>query len=840
MHATASDRGADGTTEFHIGEERDLRSLKKMLLGAMAAMALVAVAGVSTASATTPAAPTGKLPTMGYSTQDANVPYLAWRGEHVRLVGCDEVSFPEGSSATWMLEDPPNDPVFQPGLDMASTRIDSNCASATWISQKAGVAFIKLIVRNSGGTDIFEKQFIVGWMQLLKPTVVGGGDVNAGDFCQNMDNRITADFIGLYGPYSNCWHDPQDPRHRVQVTVKGYLPLENDFSEWGLGDHLTLPDDWGKWAAVMARSTSDHNVVDAMTNWDIHDDSLATEGHTITTPLGSQCPADPTVEEIYTNFDAVDNCTTGDASGGFSTVFGYQSHAGYTIGPWDPVYPYDTMLSDGKVDAGDAPMPAAQIDVTVHENNTADKTDISGVGYLYPSYKTDVYSRDGLGTVKAHNLYAPFYSQYIPATSRPVDAAGGPYGSPPPSGIDGSGDADGFNGFLWNGQYNNWQFAWENSFHPNADSKCLFSQVLPGAYEKFRPLPYGTSSVSVYTDESGEANVNYVPGLGMYFDNLNPNKNLNGGCDLEGIDPIGKAQIDVTARYPYQPVTIPDVAGDPANFTVHNLFKKTLTVYSKGADSNGITSNSVAKIVLAHAQDIDGSPLAYELVCWMADKNAEGFRVYAGSLPAPTADDPNAVITLDPWHALLTTGKDPWGINRLCTFTDEWGNSAIEVFNSNKTSVDVIAEFVNEGILRDTFANFGSPTTGNTTSADGPPSSHVPTQSQLTSAVAVTASGPVVAKTSAIKTIKSKQAKHLKKVLHKIRFAKVVTPFRGHAKLLVRVNGKAGMVGLRITITKNGKTHTVTRFVPANHKMTVKNLVIPAKTAKITVKLIGL
>ena len=128
--------------------------------------------------------------------------------------------------------------------------------------------------------------------------------------------------------------------------------------------------------------------------------------------------------------------------------------------------------------------------------------------------------------------------------------------------------------------------------------------------------------------------MNFVPGLGMYFDNLAAaNKNLNNGCDLEGVDPIGKAEVDVVAKYPYQPVTARAVAADPVNFTVHNLFKKTLTVYSKGVDKNNITSNSVAKIVLAHAQDIDGSPLAYELVCWMADSNAAGFRVFAGDLP---------------------------------------------------------------------------------------------------------------------------------------------------------------------------------------------------------------
>ena len=67
-----------------------------------------------------------------------------------------------------------------------------------------------------------------------------------------------------------------------------------------------------------------------------------------------------------------------------------------------------------------------------------------------------------------------------------------------------------------------------------------------------------------------------------------------------------------------------------------------------------------------------------------------------------------------------------------------------------------------------------------------------------------------------------------------------MTPFHKKAKLVVRVNGKAGMVGLRITIIKGGKSHRYTRFVPANHKMAVKNLSIPSAAAKVTVKLIGL
>ena len=43
-------------------------------------------------------------------------------------------------------------------------------------------------------------------------------------------------------------------------------------------------------------------------------------------------------------------------------------------------------------------------------------------------------------------------------------------------------------------------------------------------------------------------------------------------------------------------------------------------------------------------------------------------------------------------------------------------------------------------------------------------------------------------------------------------------PFHGKRKLLVRVNGKAGMVALQITIKLGRKTHTYTRFVPANQQ----------------------
>ena len=92
------------------GEENDLSRLKKMLLAAVASMAIVAVVAASPASATVPSE--GKA-----NAEQANVPYLAWRGEHVRLGYCNPLDQPEGTTpftsadkVTWHIEDWSGDP----------------------------------------------------------------------------------------------------------------------------------------------------------------------------------------------------------------------------------------------------------------------------------------------------------------------------------------------------------------------------------------------------------------------------------------------------------------------------------------------------------------------------------------------------------------------------------------------------------------------------------------------------------------------------------------------------------------------------------------------------------
>ena len=113
----------------------------------------------------------------------------------------------------------------------------------------------------------------------------------------------------------------------------------------------------------------------------------------------------------------------------------------------------------------------------------------------------------------------------------------------------------------------------------------------------------------------------------MYFDNLGAIMNDNGGCDLQGIDVLGRSNITATARYPYQPVTDPaKVSAPPLVKAVHSLFTKNLTYWAKGPGPE----NDVARIVVAHAQDITGVGFGHERVCFMADSLIEGMKVFTG------------------------------------------------------------------------------------------------------------------------------------------------------------------------------------------------------------------
>jgi hypothetical protein len=871
VHAATSSDCADGTTGSTFGEENDLSRFKKMLLGAVAGMVLATGVAISPASAS--------VPTQGRHQLDGNAPSLAWRGEHVRLGFCPLNGVPLTASdpVTWSITDwsgdPANGSIPVPFEITGARHFFNGCVYAEFSSEKAGVAFIKLSI-NAGpettdpGATLVTKQYMVAWMELQTPTVTGGGSVTAGDF-NCGDGLLRNSRRGLVDPYRSCTPAdtaavkssvrattptpdpvvPVDPSSLITANVKGIIPLLANFTkEWGLGDHLTMPDDWGRWAAVAAKSSGyssnvspvDHSPAEALTNWDLHDDTSHVEGHVIGTCDDAANLAGTT--------DAVDNCAVtpdtalapsaafGGVTGPFSTVFGDLS-TNQAIGPYDMLYTNDTLLSNGVVDSGDAPMPAAQLDVNIAPNSGS-ATDISGVGYLSPSWKYIDTSRDGLGTNAAHNYDQPFYSQYIPATSRPISATGSPYGAVQPTGITGT-SGTGFGGFWWGGPdaYRNWEFAYTSSFNGTAPSNCLEYRSLPGDDLNYRPLPYGPTGVTVYTDEHGNANVRYVPGMGYYFDNLGALKNVDGGCDLQGIDKIGSADVTVTARYPYQPVTAQDPAAAPVHYDVHSLFQKTLAAYAKGPG----TENNNVRVVLAHAQDINGAPLSHEVVCW-SQQGAGYIHLFPTSSAGGTILDSQGktVAVIDDWQAKHGYFIDPYS-GRSCTTTDDNGNTAVEVGNSEGGVVDVMSEWMNEIVFRDLKVDFSAAPgiLGNL----GNPVAHVPTPTLIKAATAAGGTlqvGPVLVDGKAVKTKVVKSASKAKKrAAHKIRLARVIKPFGGKRVLQIRVNGSKGMVALRITIKHGKTTHTYTRFVLANQKVAVKNLPIPVQTAKVTVSLLG-
>ena len=69
--------------------------------------------------------------------------------------------------------------------------------------------------------------------------------------------------------------------------------------------------------------------------------------------------------------------------------------------------------------------------------------------------------------------------------------------------------------------------------------------------------------------------------------------------------------------------------------SVTSLWSKTLGYFPKGPGA----ANAVSRIVVAHAQDIDGSPFAGEVVCFAADQNAEAVFRFDGTLNKGTPNE---------------------------------------------------------------------------------------------------------------------------------------------------------------------------------------------------------
>jgi hypothetical protein len=638
--------------------------------------------------------------------------------------------------------------------------------------------------------ELLEHQFLTIWMQLGTPAIdeVGNNDPTAGP-------AGSASEVG--DPAGDGAFTPASANGRVQVKVTGSFPHPA-----AAGGRFTLPADWPALARALA-TTSDTSVDDPSLLWDIHDTTsgapdvhvpgFCTTGVSLTTPI-----------------DQVDNCNGGGETGPFSRVFG--DRVNNVVGPFDPFRPR-TLLSDGQLTADDAPMPAARVDLAIAPH-TAGQLD--GAGALEKADKTEVYSRDGNGSSTAHNLYAPYYRQFVPATAAGERSSGTDWLVQNNFGLN------------YFGEYDNWDTI---SLRTNVatPTSCNRTVEFEGGDDGDTPrvTPSGDRTVAVFTDEHGEAQVEYRPYAGgFYYDSLSPDiRNANRGCDLQGIAVLGTSAISATAKYPGQPVDFPDMRSAAVNKTVGNLFDKSLHVYPKGAGAE-----NAARIVVAHGQDVDGTPFAGERVCFYVNHRADSFRLFSGMVGSGASR-----FRVDSAQAPTPDIIDP---DVRCARLDANGNAAVEVFNSGGDVVNVIAEYIDEGLLRSRDVNFGSPATDTTPPPSTPPAdpsdtgapASTPSTGSGTTAPTAQQAAATMGQNAAARTGAGSKtgAQSRRTVIARASFARTsrgrylvvrVSSSKHTAKLSIRLLGKGGKVLSRTTRTV--KTNKTVKVMKVSAKVTV-------------------
>jgi len=778
--------------------------------------------------------------------QTANIPTLAWVGEEVKLVACDDHILPLPffglyETAAFSIENWTGDQAFQStptfnGSDASNIYINNQgsasfffptghdgwfkgCVSADVKSLHAGLTTIKLDVAAQcidgfhedtdgngndikdpcgGGlstTQVYSEQFIVIWMTPNAPVLseasvaslsapgspgtdaapLAGeaqlstvGLANATTFLGDPTGNgvFTPDLWNADTPWKSCEagaanaNTPQDEcdvsndtpatnNGLVQIKVTGSFPVEdappsntntNYFS--GLTGNtnpavigtITLPKQWAALAALMATGSEAPTGIQPNL-WDIHGGPTNPLTHA---GFAATCPKDGTV--FNSPFDAVDDCATLDGIHGnaysFSRVFGDFTTFG-TVGPFDAQAPSATLLSDGRLNSDDAPMPALPVTLSIAPNASvsstgADPSPIGGVGGLYGVRKWLVYSHDfninggagngspvALTTTGAGNLYNPYYQEYIPSTQRPISEASGvdgvyDFGYPGSSGDD-------FPGFSlgWTTPYTFWTALDNTTADTSASNLCLRregtsdSDPLNGPTAYYQN-PYYPTSATVYTDERGEAYVDYNPGNGFYLNSLiksstNPNGpivlDLNGACDLQGLlgKPIGSSLISAQVQFPYQSVPYTAPAGaNTLTKVVNSEWSKTLVSYDKGVVAPGVD----ASIFLATATDINGQPFENEDVCFSIQGAAlgAGISVFEGVVPFVSTSAPGGDTTG------ASADDPPKGTSGYtCADTNKNGQAAVEIIGSI-AGIDVTAWFVDEHLFRDVTTTLGNPT----------------------------------------------------------------------------------------------------------------------------------
>jgi len=698
------------------------QAIRKIVAGLITAIGAALLAlGIFSAGAL--AAPSETFTPTSDGPQSANIPYVAWVGEHVRLVACDpriETSEAEGQRVNFRLEDWSGKPesaelpesesgsqaFFAPSAGSAQAESGDGCVKIDYKSLSPGLGRIRAVVTNDAGTILYSHQFIVIWLTANKPTLSEAGlEKNVPDEDSTFQSQLSGEghsnlrsYLGDpegNGEFAPSPFEPETAPNQekglVQIKVTGSFPVEagallhNVLPEAS----YTLPESWPTLAKALAVSSEE--IEQPGTNpglWDIH--GTPSEG-------GNENASEPSNDPLTADYwrPAFDNYTSGATA---------------TIGPFDPQAPNETLLSDNRLNADDAPMPSIRVDVHIAKNEGG--ADLGGVGKISGASKALIYSHNFNGdATESGNLYNPYYGEYLPATARP---------EPQASGVDGPSHGGDFPGFLNEEQpYTFWTSVHSQEDRSAESTGCTRSLYGGDDDSTDYETPSGPLTESFYTDERGEAYVTYTPGDGFYLNHI-PTlekageeeagkivKNSDGGCDLKNLYKavIGESSITATAVYPYQPV---DFTSQPSANTlvkkVRSYWEKEFYAFPKGPGSN----EQNVRIVVAKAQDIDGNPIPDELVCFGAQQEAKLF---------PFSNPTNGDRLADP-EDLLGRGSEvylgesyvpfPWtiGTDNLCEFTNYEGLAGIDVDNSTAPSVDVTARYEDEAIIRDHLVSF--------------------------------------------------------------------------------------------------------------------------------------
>jgi hypothetical protein len=734
-----------------------------------------------------------------WTPNETTVPYLAWRGDAVRLVKCtDDLGGLRGAptiqsngSLSWGLdvsmtvfaysgpqENSFDGPKFLQGS--ASIFWDDSlgqpCVRADITSNKPGIVIVKLTISTHGVLQGVH-DFLVGFMAVNSANITNPGSVT---------------------------EDPgTEPGNSVNVQVTGSIPLNQEFQDdYGLPATLVLPNDWALWANTAMAQVDNNEPGPASQYWDIHDSSG---------PLGNETPdGSPDVHVNQSTcpgstpdafVDQVDNCNGPGPGNGinFSRIFG---DFGSGIGPFDPSYNI-TLLSDGRLNSSDAPMPPLKI---VFNSSGG----MGGFDNSILSDKRCVYNRNsdlangncvtpGHNVNEAHALYAPYYSAWIPATAR------NPYGAA--SGTDGPqfpGQPNNFPGYNYNDRYFYWDIAQTLVQGSGGPSDCLLTTNQEPIFRNLNGFP---TRVVEFTDEHGEARAQWQPGLDADFFNnfVDP---VQGGCDLEGVT-FPAQTITASARYPFQNIVANDIAATGTiTKNINNLFHKDVVCTIK--------ANHIGYICTASAIDINGDGTVFngEYVCFSREPENIWFDV-GGSIPHENG------------YCVQLSGGGPGQPAEVSVETPATIPGNV---------IDVLANFTGEHLWRDTCIVTGQPvsglcsgvgsgtTTGTGTSGTG--TSGTGTSGTGTSGITIYGDGGKVTKKAGKATLASAQfvlTKQGRVLMVKVRSASLKT-----VKIQVRLMNAKGRV-----------IATAVRVVKTNKRVAVPHLRISKSVSRAAVKVLG-